>query len=96
MAKVELKQPVVDEIKELFDGAETAVVVDYRGLTVAQDTELRKKLREAGVAIQSIQEYNDPFCRKRHSIRGSGAESGRTYSISCIQDRRDSSGKNPC
>ena len=85
MAKVELKQPVVDEIKELFDGAETAVVVDYRGLTVAQDTEL-----------QSIQEYNDPFCRKRHSIRGSGAESGRTYSISCIQDRRDSSGKNPC
>ena len=44
MAKVELKQPVVDEIKELLDGAETAVVVDYRGLTVAQDTELRKKL----------------------------------------------------
>ena len=35
MAKVELKQPVVDEIKELLDGAETAVVVDYRGLTVA-------------------------------------------------------------
>ena len=34
MAKVELKQPVVDEIKELLDGAETAVVVDYRGLTV--------------------------------------------------------------
>ena len=52
MAKVELKQPVVDEIKELFDGAETAVVVDYRGLTVAQDTELRKKLREAGVVYK--------------------------------------------
>lgn len=49
MAKVELKQPVVDEIKGVLDGAETAVVVDYRGLTVAQDTELRKKLREAGV-----------------------------------------------
>ena len=52
MAKVELKQPVVDEIKELLDGAETAVVVDYRGLTVAQDTELRKKLREAGVVYK--------------------------------------------
>ncbi len=26
-----------------------AVIVDYRGLTVAQDTELRKQLREAGV-----------------------------------------------
>ncbi len=46
------KQPVVDEIKELLDGAETAVVVDYRGLTVAQDTELRKKLREAGVGYK--------------------------------------------
>lgn len=52
MAKVELKQPIVSEIKELLDGAETAVVVDYRGLTVAQDTELRKKLREAGVSYK--------------------------------------------
>ena len=49
MAKVELKQPVVAEIAELFNGAKGAVVVDYRGLTVAQDTELRKQLREAGV-----------------------------------------------
>ena len=38
MAKVELKQPVVAEISELFNGAKTAVVVDYRGLTVEQDT----------------------------------------------------------
>lgn len=52
MAKVELKQPVVNEIKELLDGAETAVVVDYRGITVSQDTELRKKLREAGVSYK--------------------------------------------
>ena len=34
MAKVELKQPVVAEIAELFDGAASAVVVDYRGLTL--------------------------------------------------------------
>ena len=52
MAKVELKQPVVAEIKELFDGAKTAVVVDYRGLTVEQDTQLRKQLREAGVVYK--------------------------------------------
>ena len=52
MAKVELKQPVVAEIAELFDGAASAVVVDYRGLTVAQDTELRKQLREAGVSYK--------------------------------------------
>ncbi|WP_349667488.1 50S ribosomal protein L10 [Lacrimispora sp.] len=52
MAKVELKQPVVSEIKELLEGAESAVVVDYRGITVAQDTELRKNLREAGISYK--------------------------------------------
>jgi large subunit ribosomal protein L10 len=52
MAKVELKQPVVQEIAELFNGAQSAVAVNYRGLTVAQDTELRKKLREAGVSYK--------------------------------------------
>ena len=48
MAKVELKQPIVDEISETIKGAQSLVVVDYRGLTVAEDTQLRKKLREAG------------------------------------------------
>ena len=52
MAKVELKQPIVDEIKGLFDGAKGAVIVDYRGLTVEQDTRLRKQLREAGVTYK--------------------------------------------
>lgn len=49
MAKVELKQPIVDEIKELLNGASSVVLVDYLGLTVDQDTKLRKKLRESGV-----------------------------------------------
>ncbi len=52
MAKVELKQPVVAEISELLNGAASAVVVDYRGLTVAQDTELRKALRQVGVSYK--------------------------------------------
>lgn len=52
MAKVELKQPVVAEISELLNGAASAVVVDYRGLTVEQDTQLRKQLREAGVTYK--------------------------------------------
>ena len=52
MAKVELKKPIVEEISELLNGAATAVVVDYRGLTVAQDTDLRKQLREAGVVYK--------------------------------------------
>ena len=52
MAKVELKQPIVAEISELLNGAASAVVVDYRGLTVEQDTQLRKKLRESGVSYK--------------------------------------------
>ena len=52
MAKVELKKPILEEISELLNGAATAVVVDYRGLTVAEDTELRKQLREAGVVYK--------------------------------------------
>ena len=52
MANVELKQPVIDEISELIEGAATVVLADYRGLTVAEDTELRKQLREAGVVYK--------------------------------------------
>ena len=52
MAKVELKQPIVQEIAENIEGAQSVVVVDYRGLTVAQDTQLRKELREAGVTYK--------------------------------------------
>ena len=46
MAKVELKQPIVEEISNLLKEAKSAVIADYRGLTVEQDTELRKQLRE--------------------------------------------------
>lgn len=52
MAKVELKQPIVQEISEAMNGAQSIVVVDYIGLTVAEDTELRKKLREANVTYK--------------------------------------------
>lgn len=48
MAKVELKQPIVQAIADDIKDAQSVVIVDYRGLTVAQDTELRKQLREAG------------------------------------------------
>ena len=52
MAKVEVKQPIVDKIAEEIKDAQSVVLVDYRGLTVAQDTELRKQLREAGVVYK--------------------------------------------
>ena len=52
VAKVELKQPVVQAIAEDVKDAVSVVLVDYRGLTVAEDTEMRKQLREAGVVYK--------------------------------------------
>ena len=49
MAKVELKQPIVAAIVEDVKDAQSIVLVDYRGITVEEDTELRKQLREAGI-----------------------------------------------
>jgi large subunit ribosomal protein L10 len=43
------KQAVIDEIKEKLGKAKSVVLVDARGLTVEQDTALRRTLREAGV-----------------------------------------------
>ena len=52
MAKVELKQPIVQSIAEDIKDAASVVLVDYRGLTVAEDTALRKQLREAGIVYK--------------------------------------------
>ena len=52
MAKVELKQPIVQAIAEDIKDAASVVLVDYRGLTVAEDTALRKQLREAGIVYK--------------------------------------------
>lgn len=43
------KQAIIDEIKEKLDGAQSAVVIDYMGITVEQADAMRKKLREANV-----------------------------------------------
>ena len=52
MAKVELKKPIVEEISASIKDAQSVVLVDHRGLTVEQDTELRKQLREAGITYK--------------------------------------------
>lgn len=43
------KQAVIDEIKEKFEKAQSTVVIDYMGITVAQADSMRKTLREANV-----------------------------------------------
>ena len=52
MAKIELKQPIVEEIKGHLNGAQTAVIINYSGVTVEQDTKLRKAMREAGIVYK--------------------------------------------
>ena len=52
MAKIELKQPIVEEIASVVKDAATVVIVNYSGITVEQDTQLRKQLREAGVTYK--------------------------------------------
>src|SRR5690606_18296274 len=51
---IETKKVQVQEIADKFSAAGSVVVVDYRGLTVAQVTELRKQLREAGVEYRVL------------------------------------------
>ena len=54
MAVTAKKQQLVAELKEKLTTAKGAVLTSYKGLTVAQDTELRRALREAGVSYHVV------------------------------------------
>ena len=51
-ANQEAKKLVVDEIKQNISNAKSIVLVDYRGITVAEDTAMRKEFRENGVTYK--------------------------------------------
>ena len=51
---LESKKAIVDALADKLQNASSAVFVDYKGITVAQDTELRKKFREAGVEYSVV------------------------------------------
>lgn len=51
---IESKKPVVAAVKEKFEKAQTVVLVDFRGLTVEEDTALRTEFRKAGVEYAVI------------------------------------------
>ena len=70
MAKVELKQPIVDEIASTIQDAQAVVLVNYSGLTVEQDTVMRKELREAGIAYKV---YKNTMMRR--AFQGTPCES---------------------
>ena len=64
---IETKKVQVEEIAAKFKAAASIVVVDYRGLTVGQATELRKQLREAGVEFKV---YKNTLTRRAAEIAG--------------------------
>ena len=70
MAKVEMKQPIVAEIAAGIKDAQSVVLVDYRGLTVEQDTELRKQLRAAGVTYKVYKNTMMNFAFKGTDFEG--------------------------
>lgn len=51
---IQAKQEAVDAVTAKLRGSVTTVVADYRGLNVAQITELRKQLREAGIEFSVL------------------------------------------
>ncbi len=53
-AAIELKSQKVEEIKDMLSRAKSVVIVDYRGLTVSEDTQLRKEFRNAGVEYKVL------------------------------------------
>ena len=64
---IEQKKQVVDEIAEKLQASNSIVVVDYRGLNVAEVTELRKQLREAGIEFKV---YKNTLTRRAAEAAG--------------------------
>ena len=64
------KQAVVAELKEQMTSAKGAVFTSYRGLTVAQDTELRRELRAAGVTYRVVKNTMTRIAAKEAGFEG--------------------------
>jgi large subunit ribosomal protein L10 len=64
---IEQKKQIVEEITEKLKSSVSTVIVDYRGLNVAELTELRKRLREAGVEYKV---YKNTMTRRAADAAG--------------------------
>ena len=63
MSRLEEKKQIVEEIKSKFLEAQSAVLVDYRGLNVEQITELREKFRQQGVDYKVYKHHDEIRCK---------------------------------
>ena len=66
----QIKEAKVAEIKEKLQQAKAVVLSDYQGLTVEEDTQLRKGLREAGVEYKVYKNNLVVLAAKELGIEG--------------------------
>jgi len=86
-AKVlESKKAVVDSLTGKIQDATSVVFVDYKGITVAQDTELRKQFREAGVDYAVVKNTLTNFATKNAGYDFSKVLNGTTAMASTTGD----------
>ena len=86
-AKVlESKQAVVTALAEKIKEASSVVFVDYKGINVAQDTELRKQFREAGVEYSVVKNTLTNFATKNVGYDFSEVLNGTTAMASTTGD----------
>ena len=67
---LEQKKQIVADLIETFKSSQAGVLVDYRGLTVEEDTNLRRKLREAGVEYKVVKNTLTRFAAKEVGLDG--------------------------
>ena len=65
-----LKEAKVAEIKEKLEKAQSVILADYQGLTVEEDTQLRKSLREAGVEYKVYKNTLVTIAAKELNLEG--------------------------
>lgn len=70
MGVTSAKQAVVAQLKEQLESVKGVVLTSYKGLTVAQDTELRRELREAGVSYHVVKNTMLRIAAKEAGIEG--------------------------
>ena len=86
-AKVlESKKAVVDSLTGKIQEATSVVFVDYKGISVAQDTELRKQFREAGVEYSVVKNTLTNFAAKNAGYDFSKVLNGTTAMASTTGD----------
>ena len=71
-AKLQAKQAAVADVVDKMQRAQSVVVLDYRGLTVAEVSDLRSKFREAGVEYKVIK--NNMLKRAAEDLKIEGVE----------------------